>query len=133
MGIFRLHGTKALVKIDINLSLGESIILHPVTPALLQPNPMHMVSACFPELPAFLKNLSKLNAIRGKNPRSSNKVNNGKNIAIGGNITAIIHVNVLYTPSIKTPFSHSGAEKTSNTYTIFSCSQLKNCDSNSDG
>ena len=43
MEIFRLHGTKLFVSIAINLSLGEFIILHPVTPQLLQPNPMHMV------------------------------------------------------------------------------------------
>ena len=42
-GNLPLHGTKLLVNIAINLSLGESIILHPVTPQLLQPNPMHMV------------------------------------------------------------------------------------------
>lgn len=42
MEIFRLHGTKLFVMIAINLSLGESIILHPVTPHALQPNPMHI-------------------------------------------------------------------------------------------
>ncbi len=42
-GNLPLHGTKLLVNIAINLSLGESIIRHPVTPQLLQPNPMHMV------------------------------------------------------------------------------------------
>lgn len=42
-GNLPLHGTKALVKIEINLSLGESTILHPITPAALQPNPMHIV------------------------------------------------------------------------------------------
>ena len=42
-GNLPLHGTKLFVKIAIILSLGESIILHPVTPQLLQPNPMHMV------------------------------------------------------------------------------------------
>ena len=41
----------------------------------------------FRELPAFLKYLSKLNANLGKYPKSSNIVNIGKNIAIGGNIT----------------------------------------------
>jgi len=34
-----LQGTKLLVSIAINLSLGESIILVPTTPAALQPNP----------------------------------------------------------------------------------------------
>ena len=42
-GNLPLHGTKLLVNMAINLSLGESIILHPVTPQLLQPNPIHMV------------------------------------------------------------------------------------------
>ena len=41
-GNLPLHGTKLFVNIAINLSLGESIILHPVTPQALQPNPMHM-------------------------------------------------------------------------------------------
>lgn len=34
-----LQGTKLLVSIAINLSLGESIILAPTTPAALQPKP----------------------------------------------------------------------------------------------
>ena len=34
-----LQGTKLLVSIAINLSLGESIILVPTTPAALHPNP----------------------------------------------------------------------------------------------
>lgn len=42
-GNLPLHGTKLFVKIAISFSLGEFIILHPTTPALLQPNPMHMV------------------------------------------------------------------------------------------
>ena len=41
-GNLPLHGTKLFVNIAIILSLGESIILHPVTPQALQPNPMHM-------------------------------------------------------------------------------------------
>ena len=94
-GNLPLHGIKLLVKIPISFSLGESIILHPTTPAALQPNPMHMVSACFPELHALLKYLSKLKAILGSTPKSSNNVNKGKKIAMGGSITAIIHVTVL--------------------------------------
>ena len=43
-----LHGTNAFVNIEINLSLGESMILQPVTPAALHPNPIHIVKACFP-------------------------------------------------------------------------------------
>ena len=41
-GNLPLHGIKLFVKIDTNFSLGESIILHPTTPAALQPSPMHM-------------------------------------------------------------------------------------------
>ena len=94
MEIFRLHGTKLFVNMAINLSLGESIILHPVTPQALQPNPMHMVIICLPLQQAFLKNPSILNAILGRYPKSSKKVNSGKNIAIGGNMTEITHVKV---------------------------------------
>lgn len=38
-----LHGTKALVTVAIIRSLGDEIMRQPVTPAALQPNPMHMV------------------------------------------------------------------------------------------
>ena len=48
-GNLPLHGTKLLVRIAINLSLGESIILAPVTPTALHPNPIHIVRACFPQ------------------------------------------------------------------------------------
>ena len=65
-GIFRLQGTKLLVKIAIKRSRGESIILQPTTPAALQPKPIHIVNACFPEVQHFLKHLSKLKAILGR-------------------------------------------------------------------
>lgn len=65
-GNLPLHGTKLLVRIAINLSLGESIIRPPTTPAALQPNPIHMVNACLPQAEQFLKHLSKLKAIRGR-------------------------------------------------------------------
>ena len=87
----------------------------------------------FRELPAFLKNLSRLNAIRGKKPKSSKSVNNGKNIAIGGSITATIQVKVLYIPSITIPLIQLGACKISKIYTNFSCNQLNTLNSNSDG
>ena len=93
-GNLPLHGTKQFVTIAIILSLVDLIIRHPITPAALHPNPMHIVKACFPHVPAFLKKLSKLNAILGNTPKSSNKVKRGKNIAIGGSITLIIHVTV---------------------------------------
>ena len=89
-----LHGTKVLVRIAISLSLGESIILAPVTPTALHPNPMHIVRACFPQAEHFLKHLSRLKAILGRYPRSSKMVNKGKNIAIGGSITEITQVNI---------------------------------------
>ena len=54
-GNLPLHGTRQLVRIAMSLSLGESMILHPVTPAALQPNPIHMEYACFPQDEHFLK------------------------------------------------------------------------------
>lgn len=62
--------------------------------------PMHIVIICFPLQHAFLKNPSILKAILGKYPKSSKMVKRGKKIAIGGSITAIIHVNVWYIPYI---------------------------------
>ena len=53
VGNLPLHGTNTLVKMAINRSLGESMILHPVTPQALQPNPIHIVSACFPQAAHF--------------------------------------------------------------------------------
>ena len=41
-GNLPLQGINAFVRIAISFSRGESIILHPTTPAALQPNPMHM-------------------------------------------------------------------------------------------
>lgn len=41
-GNLPLQGTKLFVSIAISLSLGESIMRQPVTPAALQPSPMHM-------------------------------------------------------------------------------------------
>ena len=92
VGNLPLQGTKQLVSIAINRSRGESIILQPVTPTALQPNPIHIVSACFPQAEHFLKHLSRLNAILGRYPKSSNRVKSGKNIAIGGSITEITQV-----------------------------------------
>ena len=47
-GNLPLHGTKLLVRIAIRRSLGESIILHPMIPQALHPNPIHIVKDCFP-------------------------------------------------------------------------------------
>lgn len=44
VGNLPLQGTKLLVIIAIKRSLGESIILHPITPQALHPKPMHMLS-----------------------------------------------------------------------------------------
>lgn len=52
-GNLPLHGTNEFVRIAINLSLGESIILAPITPHALHPNPMHIVNACFPQAVHF--------------------------------------------------------------------------------
>ena len=54
-GNLPLHGTKLFVRIAISLSLGELIILHPTTPAALQPNPMHIVIICLPCATTFFK------------------------------------------------------------------------------
>ncbi len=94
-GNLPLQGTKVLVSIAISLSLPESIILQPIIAEALQPNPMHIVSACFPHALHFLKHLSKLKDTLGKNPKSSKSVNNGKKIAIGGNITETTHARTL--------------------------------------
>jgi len=42
VGNLPLQGTKLFVMTAMSLSLGESIILHPITPAALHPNPIHM-------------------------------------------------------------------------------------------
>ena len=117
----------------INLSLGESIILAPTTPAALQPKPMHIVNACFPEVQAFLKKPSKLKAILGRYPKSSRIVNNGKKIAIGGNITAITQAKVLYIPYTNIPVSQFGLLHNSNIYINLPSNQLKKFDNTWDG
>ena len=89
-----LHGIKQFVIMAAKRSLGEEMILHPVTPTALHPNPMHMVSACFPQDPAFWKKRSRLKARRGRYPKSSNKVNKGKKIIMGGSMTDVTHAAV---------------------------------------
>lgn len=68
----------------------------------------HMVSACFPHAPQRRKCLSRLKATRGRYPESSRRVNNGKNIAIGGSITDTTQARTLYMPFISISVSHSG-------------------------
>jgi hypothetical protein len=72
-------------------SRGLSMIRVATTPAALQPKPIIVVMACLPCAPDFLKKRSKLNATRGRYPKSSSKVNIGKKIAIGGSITLTTH------------------------------------------
>jgi hypothetical protein len=60
IGNLPLQGTKLFVRIANNLSRFEVIILVPITPAALQPKPIHMVSACLPQEEHFLNGLSKL-------------------------------------------------------------------------
>ncbi len=48
-----LQGTKEFVKIAVNRSLSESIILLPVTPAALHPKPIQIVNACLPHVLIF--------------------------------------------------------------------------------
>ena len=55
-----LQGTKLFVIMAISRSLGESIIRQPVIPAALQPNPIAMVRACFPQALQRWKGRSKL-------------------------------------------------------------------------
>ena len=52
VGNLPLQGTKLLVRMAISRSRGESMMRHPVTPAALQPNPMHMVRLCLPQAQA---------------------------------------------------------------------------------
>ena len=55
-----LQGMKLLVSMAIRRSLGESMMRQPVIPAALQPNPMAMVSACFPQALQHWKGRSRL-------------------------------------------------------------------------
>ena len=66
IGNLPLQGTKLFVSIAINLSRGESIILQPVTPTALHPNPIHIVKACLPQEPHPPNSLSRLNATLGR-------------------------------------------------------------------
>ena len=47
VGNLPLQGIKLLVRMAISRSRGESIIRQPVTPAALQPKPMHMAQPLF--------------------------------------------------------------------------------------
>ena len=99
-GNFPLHGINELVRIAINLSRLDDIILLAVTPTELHPKPIQVVRDCFAHEPHFLKALSKLNAILGRYPISSKRVKSGKNIVIGGSITATTHRGTRKIPSV---------------------------------
>ena len=81
----------------------------PVTPQALQPIDMHIVKHCFPQARHFWNAWSMTKATRGRYPRSSSRVNRGKNIAMGGSITATTQAVTRYTPSSSRPDTHSGA------------------------
>ena len=78
----------ALVKIAASRCFGPEMIRQPVTPTALQPQPIHMVSPCRPQVPALAKGRSSSRATRGSQPKSSSRVNRGKKIAMGGSMTA---------------------------------------------
>ena len=61
-----LQVTKLLVSMARSRSRFESIIRQPTIAAALHPNPIHIVSACFPHALHFLNGLSKLYALRGR-------------------------------------------------------------------
>ena len=104
-----LQGTKLFVMVAISRSLGESIILQAITPAALQPKPIHMVRACFRG--RGLLKIVQVKGYLGKYPKSSSTVKRGKNMAIGGSITDTTQATVLYMPNTKAPWSQSGIPK----------------------
>ena len=133
IGNLPLQGIKLFVKIAISLSLGESIILHPTTPAALHPKPIHIVRACLPQAEHFLKHLSRLKAIRGRNPISSRIVKRGKNIAIGGSITATTQPVTLIIPSQMMLFKIGSSLMLVRKAKTCSSKKLKNLERSADG
>ena len=97
-GNLPLQGDRLFVMIAILRSRGESMIRAPVTPTALQPYPIQVVSACFPHAPQDLKHGSRLKATLGRAPKSSSIAKRGKNIAIGGSITATTQSSTRRTP-----------------------------------
>ena len=77
--------------------------------------------------------LSKLKDILGRYPKSSSIVKRGKNIAIGGSITATTHEVVWYIPKTSKSVSHWGEPKASNHKSNFSCIIPKKWDRAIDG
>jgi len=103
-----LHSEKLFVMIAMRRSRSLSMMRVETTPAALQPKPMLIVRACLPWAPLRRKSSSRLNATRGRYPKSSRRVKSGKNIAIGGSITETTHTVERYTPSMRKPVSHQG-------------------------
>ena len=66
VGYLPLQGIKLFVSIASSRSRSESIIRQPVTPAALQPSPIHIQSACFPQALHLLNGLSRLYATLGR-------------------------------------------------------------------
>ncbi|CDC73490.1 resolvase domain protein [Candidatus Colimorpha enterica] len=66
IGNLPLQGMKLFVSTASSRSRFESIIRQPVTPTALQPKPMHIVSACFPQAEQPAKPRSRLYAILGR-------------------------------------------------------------------
>ena len=103
-----LQGMRLLVRMAMSRSLGESMILHPTTPAALQPRPMAMVRHCCPQALHLWKAPSILKAARGRYPRSSSRVNRGKKMAMGGSMTDTIQATTRYTPKTAMSMNHWG-------------------------
>ena len=111
IGNLPLQGTNDFVSMASIRSRFESIIRHPVTPTALQPNPIHIVRACFPQLLHYINGLSRLNATLGRYPASSKNVKSGKKIAIGGSITATTQKGTRSMPTVTAYCSSSLAPK----------------------
>ena len=94
---------------------------------------MHIVRLCLPHALHFRKHLSKLNATRGRYPESSKIVNRGKKIAIGGSMTAVIHVTTRYTPYTSISRNGSGNPARPNPCINFPSKKEKKVRNSSDG
>ena len=128
-----LQGTRQFVTMATSRSRGESMMRQPVTPAALQPKPMHIVRACFPWQPALRKQLSRSKAMRGRKPASSKSVNSGKKMAIGGSMTATTHATVRYIPSASAPRSHGDTPSEPSSAEKGSCSENSHLESRAEG
>ena len=71
--------------------------------------------------------------MRGRYPKSSSIVNNGKKIAIGGSITEMTHVRVVYIPSIVREIIGGETDNMFNAVCSLSPVYLNNDESAADG